>query len=373
MADTLFDLPDIKTQGIKYAGSKLKILPGICRLFARLPEVKVILDGFAGTTRVSQALSHLGYSVICNDIAEWSFVFGHCYLKNTKPKAEYAKLINHLNHVRPYHGWFSEHYGGKPNGGGARQTDGLKKPFQLHNTQKLDAIRDEIDNLNLSQMERYVALTSLVLALEKVDSTLGHYASYLKRWSERSYRNLHLDIPAMQVNEDRHEVRKGNVFDAAHNGFYDACYFDPPYGSHNQKMPPSRVRYAAYYHLWKTVILHDKPDTFGAAKRREDSSDAEFYCPFEDFRRDKNGKNIAISAIGELLASADCRYVVLSYSSGGAKVPEELLAVLSAAGRHYEYVNFSHHKNVMSQMRWSNEWADQRREVNHEYLFLLEK
>jgi len=32
--------------------------------------------------------------------------------------------------------------------------DGLKKPWQVHNTRKLDGIRDEIDSLNLPEVEK---------------------------------------------------------------------------------------------------------------------------------------------------------------------------------------------------------------------------
>ncbi|MBP3336936.1 MAG: DNA adenine methylase, partial [Clostridia bacterium] len=45
------------TEGIKYAGSKLKLLPMILARIRALDGVKTVLDGFSGTTRVSQALA----------------------------------------------------------------------------------------------------------------------------------------------------------------------------------------------------------------------------------------------------------------------------------------------------------------------------
>ena len=83
---------------------------------------------------MSQALAKRGYRVIANDIAVWSQVFGTCYLLNEKPPDEYRELIHHLNAVPPIDGWFTQHYGGMSNGGSAVQTDGLKKPWQTHNT-----------------------------------------------------------------------------------------------------------------------------------------------------------------------------------------------------------------------------------------------
>ena len=48
-----------QTEGIKYAGSKLKIIPYITQLLMNTKGVKSVLDGFSGTTRVSQAFAQL--------------------------------------------------------------------------------------------------------------------------------------------------------------------------------------------------------------------------------------------------------------------------------------------------------------------------
>src|ERR1041384_8125784 len=167
-----------QTEGIKYAGSKLKLLPHILRLAEKV-EPQTVFDGFSGTTRVSQAFAQAGYRVIANDIAVCSRIFGEGYLLSPYPAKHYKYLIDHLNAIPGRHGWFTAHYGVRSNG--------LKKPWQRHNTLKLDAIREEIDKLD--HHEKSVALTSLILAMDEVDSTIGHYASYLSEWSPRSYRD----------------------------------------------------------------------------------------------------------------------------------------------------------------------------------------
>ena len=86
------------TQGIKYTGSKREILPVLLELIKPL-NVKTVLDGFSGTTRVSQALKQAGYTVYANDIADWSKVFGECYLLNRKPASYYLPLIDRLNNL----------------------------------------------------------------------------------------------------------------------------------------------------------------------------------------------------------------------------------------------------------------------------------
>src|SRR5215470_1075274 len=94
------------TEGIKYVGSKLKLLPHILRIAERV-EPKSVFDGFSGTTRVSQAFAQSGYRVIANDIAAWSKVFGECYLLNPFPREYYSDLIEHLNALPGKHGWFT--------------------------------------------------------------------------------------------------------------------------------------------------------------------------------------------------------------------------------------------------------------------------
>lgn len=360
------------TEGIKYAGSKLKILPQILELSKKV-DAHTILDGFSGTTRVSQALVKTGYRVVANDVSVWSEVFGTCYLKNTKQRQEYEELIRHLNAMPPVDGWFTEHYGGIPNGNSAIQADGLKKPWQIHNTRKLDAIRTEIDRLCLSSLDKAVALTSLILALDSVDNTLGHYVAYLQDWSSRSYKEIVLQVPQVFVNEQAHEVFRGDIFDLVDKYPVDLAYFDPPYGSNNEKMPPSRVRYASYYHVWTTICLNDAPFLFGKAKRRTDTSDTVAGSEFEEFRRNENGRFVAVDAIDRLIRKTQAKWIILSYSSGGRATAKELEDVLSANGVILDIVEIDYKRNVMANMKWTNKWLRDAEDPNREYLFLIEK
>src|SRR5215510_6299624 len=219
-----------RTEGIKYAGSKLKLLPHILKLAERI-QPRTVFDGFSGTTRVSQAFAQCGYRVIANDIAVWSKLFGECYLLSPQPAEHYQALIDHLNALPGKHGWFTEHYSG--------DTNVTKKPWQRHNTLKLDVIREEIEQL--SDHEKSVALTSLILAMDEVDSTIGHYASYLNDWSPRSYREMNLRVPRLIPKTREHEVHHADIFEILSSIDADLAYYDPPYGSNNDKMPPSRV------------------------------------------------------------------------------------------------------------------------------------
>ena len=326
-------------------------------------DVHTVLDAFSGTTRVSQIFAQMGLDTTANDISEWSEVFGNCYLKSCRPDAFYQEIIDMLNSLEGCDGWFTEHYGGSGETG--------KKPFQRHNTRKLDAIRDRMDTLGLEYVDKCVLLTSLIRALDAVDNTLGHYASYLSGWSPRSYRTMKMEVPRRFPLISENTVLKGDVFEALGH-HYDLIYFDPPYGSNNEKMPPSRVRYASYYHLWKTVILNDRPELFGKACRRADSKDPVCTSVFEEYRKDENGKHIAMEAIDRLIGNADARYILLSYSSGGRATKNELAEIMNTHGRLLRIREIDCRKHVMSQMSWTDRWTNDYG-PNKEFLFLIEK
>ena len=137
-------------------------------------------------------------------------------------------------------------------------------------------------------------------------------------------------------------------------------------------MPPSRVRYAAYYHLWKTIIMNDRPKLFGKANRREDSRDTVSPSIFEEFKKTDKGYFIAMQAIKKLIEQTNAHYSLLSYSSGGRATTEELNDILHANGNVVIAREINYKKNVMSNMRWTNEWINSDGKYM-EYLFLLEK
>lgn len=344
------------TEGIKYTGSKLKLLPRILSLSGKVHAKSV-------------------YRVIANDIAVYSKVFNTAYLLNTKEQSTYQDLIGHLNNLPPVDGWFTAQYGGEGNGTNSVSEDGLKKPWQKKNTRRLDAIRDEIERLNLDEVTKSVCLVSLILALDKVDSTLGHFVSYLNDWSPRSYKDMKLEVPELFLNEPGNAVLNCDVFKSLdHIGSdIDLAYYDPPYGSNNDKMPPSRVRYQSYYHIWTTICLNDKPELFGKAKRRIDTSDTLAGSVFEEFRKGKSGRFIVVESIERLIKETKTNYVILSYSSGGRANASELNDVMNGYGKIIEVEEIDHKKNVMAAMKWTNDWVRESEEKNKEFLFLMKR
>ena len=92
---------------IRYAGNKRKIVPQILNNIPK-SNIKKVLDGFSGSTVVSQALKDNNYTVGCNDISVYSKVFAECFILNKTPWA-------HLDIA----GMAFSKYGGALNSGGA--------------------------------------------------------------------------------------------------------------------------------------------------------------------------------------------------------------------------------------------------------------
>jgi adenine-specific DNA-methyltransferase len=182
-----------------------------------------------------------------------------------------------------------------------------------------------------------------------------------------------LKVPNLTPQTERHEVLRGEIFDVLPGVQADLAYLDPPYGSNNDKMPPSRVRYGAYYHLWTTVCRFDAPELFGKANRRADSSDGERPSVFEEFRRSESGRFVAAEAIERLLKRVPAPFVLLSYGSGGRATSEELREAIEGVGKLREAVEIDYKRNVMGSMRWTHEWVKEADAPNREFLFLIEK
>ena len=123
--------------------------------------------------------------------------------------------------------------------------------------------------------------------------------------------------------------------------------------------------------VWTTVILNDKPETFGKAGRREDSRDTKSASIFEEFRKDENGHFIAMQAIKQMIEKTNAHYILLSYSSGGRATKQELIDIMEENGTLKSLYEINYKKNVMAGMKWTNEWAND--SENKEYLILLEK
>src|SRR5262245_20847164 len=179
---------------IKYLGSKRLLLPRILAQVDLLgpaaaagPPIRTVLDLFSGTARVGHALKARGLRVHANDHNTYAATLATCYVQADRARwqAPAERLLAELNTLPGAPGWFTETFCER------------SRYLQPMNGARVDAIRECIATLSLPPELEAIALTSLMEAADRVDSTTGVQMAYLKRWAPRSFQPLRLRIPAL--------------------------------------------------------------------------------------------------------------------------------------------------------------------------------
>ena len=235
---------------IKYIGSKRALLERITELTQTLlPDGGGVCDLFSGGARVGHALKAAGFRVHANDHNAYAHVLATALVQadadRWRPQAE--RLVAELNGLTPRAGWFTENYCRKA------------RFFHPDNGARIDAARERIAALSLEPELEAIAVTALIQAADKVDSTAGVQMAYMKRWAPRALRPLVLRPPnllpggGMATREDAEAL--------APQIEAELVYLDPPYNQHS---------YLGNYHVWESLTLWDKPETYGVANKRID-------------------------------------------------------------------------------------------------------
>ncbi len=305
---------------IKYIGSKRSLVPWILDVvttISRVSQAKRVADLFSGSARVSHALKSRGFYVIANDYYHYAFTIAKALIEADRreyPEEKLNPILKHLSHLPPKRGWFTQTYCEEA------------RFFQAKNGERIEAVREYIeDHYADDPTLKAILLTSLILAADKVDSTTGVHMAYLKKWAPRSYNDLRLEYPPLLPGKGL--ALLGDALDIAEYLEADIIYLDPPYNQHS---------YLGNYHIWETIVLWDKPRTYGKANKRED---------VRSRKSSFNSKILAKEALAKLLAKIRSNHVLLSFSNEGfleTKDIEEILKewgyVLRFSKRHKRYI-----------------------------------
>jgi adenine-specific DNA-methyltransferase len=288
---------------IKYLGSKRRLVERIVDHVESCAGVRSVLDLFSGTSRVGHALKARGLRVHANDHNAYAHVLGRCYVAADarRWREPAAKLIAELDRVRGRAGWFTETY--------CRRSRFL----QPANGARVDAIRTRIARLALEPELEAVALTSLMEAADRVDSTVGLQMAYLKSWAARSHQPLRLRLPELLDGEGSASCMDAG--EAAGTFEADLAYLDPPYNQHS---------YLGNYHVWESLVRWDRPEVYGVAMKREDVRTR----PSAFNRRGQHA-----AALRDVLDRLRVRYLVVSFSDEGFLALDEVRAMLAGRGR----------------------------------------
>ncbi|GIV07164.1 MAG: restriction endonuclease subunit M [Fimbriimonadales bacterium] len=275
---------------IKYLGSKRALIGWITgfvqRIHAHAP-IRTIVDLFSGSARVGHAFKAQGYFVHANDYANYAYVLAQALVEANRddyPPECIQPILQTLMHLPPTRGWFTETY--------CEQA----RYFRPENSARIEAIREAIEAYPDPQL-RAILLTSLMLAADKVDSTTGLQMAYLKRWAPRAYNPLQLEYPPLLPGAGK--AHHANALELAGALEADLFYIDPPYNQHS---------YLGNYHVWETLVLWDKPATYGVA------------CKRVDVRQRKSPFNLraqARDAMAQLIGAIQAQHLLVSFNNEG--------------------------------------------------------
>ncbi len=322
---------------IKYLGSKRRLLPTISAIAGSL-SARTAVDLFTGTTRIAQALKRLGTFVTAVDTARYSEVFARCYVEADADAIDHHHVdaaLAHLSAATDVDGYVSEVF--------CRQA----RFFTPANGRRIDAIRDAIERDVRDEPLRSIALTSLIEAADRVDSTTGVQMAYLKSWAPRALQPLTLRPPELLAGTGR-AVRGDATEVVSRLGPVDLAYLDPPYNQH---------RYFTNYHVWETLIAWDAPDHYGVACKRTDAREPTTRTAFDSRRT-------MAAALRRCVETIDAAVVVISISNEAWLALDELVEMASARGA-VSVLSFDSKRYVGAQIGVHNPAGERVGSVSH--------
>jgi adenine-specific DNA-methyltransferase len=309
---------------IKYLGSKRRLVPAIASI-SRAVGTRRALDLFTGTTRVAQALKEDGAGVTALDSASYSHVLAQAYVATdaaTVDRHELEAALGDLANLPPRRGYVTRVFCEKA------------RYFHPDNGQRIDAVRDAIEDRYAGSALYPILLTSLLEAADRVDSTTGLQMAYLKQWAPRALKPLELrvppliDGPGVALLADALETACSGEL-----GEFDLAYVDPPYNQH---------RYFTNYHVWETLVRWDAPQHYGVACKRVD-------CREPASRSLFNGRATMAGALAAVVAAVQASLVVVSYNDEAWLTLDDLVDMCASRG-HVAVLEFDSKRYVGAQI-----------------------
>lgn len=303
----------------KYMGSKYRLLDFIEEVIrSNVAQIDTFADIFAGTGVVANRFRKHSRRVISNDTLYSNFVINKVFLNSTKANTNLSKIgsiISELNALAPQNGYCYKHFGGRY--------------FTKQNAAYIDSIRSKIEILkqqeHITDQEYFVLLTALIFAIDKAANTVGQYDAYLKHIGKKSYdkgkhlsdksiyKKINLKMPVI-IFDGMNEVYNVDANELIKKIKSNVLYLDPPY-NHRQ--------YVDGYHVLENITRWDKQPVYGKTKKFDRTT----------LKSDYSRKGLAVAAFEDLIRSADCRHIFLSYNNEGIIPDGDILRVLKEKGK----------------------------------------
>ncbi|WP_395944727.1 DNA adenine methylase [Brevundimonas sp.] len=304
---------------IKYIGSKRALLGHVTGAVAGvLPQGGRVCDLFSGTARVGHALKKQGFQVWSNDLNAYAHMLATAYVQADRErwidKAE--TVLDELRLVKPEAGWFTQAFCHDA------------RFFHPDNGAVIDAMRDRIEVMDLEPELKAVVLVSLMEAADRVDSTAGVQMAYMKQWAPRALKPLVLRTPdLLPAVGGPCRATRGDAVEMAEQVEADLVYLDPPYNQHS---------YLANYHCWESLVLWDRPETYGIANKRVDVKTR------KSAFNSRPGIGPALRSVVERIRAPN---LIVSFNDEGYLSRADLVEMLSSRG-HVQVVEIAHPRYV---------------------------
>lgn len=337
---------------MRYIGAKTDLLPEIADFIKQqgiLDDSSLTFcDAFSGTAAVGDFFKDK-FKIAANDVQYYSFVIAQAKL-NT-PDLTFQKLgfdpFEYFNKVKDgLEGFIYNEYSDSGSGG--------RMYFSSENGKKIDFIRTKIEEWHdvekINDKEYYYLIAALIESASKVANIAGIYGSYLKKWDPRAVKTMPFIHVELSDNKSlcECEVRNEAIEELICEISGDILYLDPPY---------TKNQYSVQYHLLETIAKYDSPTINGKGGLRNTSETASAFSRQGDVEK----------TFDFIIAKADFRYIVLSYSSDGIMTKKFIENTLKRYGKEETYcLKKIPYKKYRNHQTCSNN-------EHCEYLFFIEK
>ena len=354
---------------MRFIGSKIQLLNEIDNFIQESIHFKngmTFCDIFSGSSSVARYFNKKS-SIISNDIMNFSYILQSATIELEKiPDFIKLKKYLSLNTIEEIFKYFEE-------------TDSaiLMKNFNIteselfifnnytpnskenrmylseENGKRIDIIRISLNTLLkkeiISQKEFTYLLACLIEGIPFISNISGVYGAYLKHWDKRALNSFMFEKLEIINNGLKNKSYNQDAHELIYKIEGDILYLDPPYNNR---------QYLPNYHLLETVSKYDYPKIKGVTGIRDYSKQISRFC------RKKEVKE----ALSQIIKEAKFKYIVMSYSTDGILLEEEIEKIFKTYG-----IPETFKKSVPIQYRKYKSIHEQKNRDLHELLFFIEK
>lgn len=255
----------LEIQNRRFLGNKYRLLEFIDEVVSQnCPDAKSIFDVFAGTGVVGHHFMSK-MRVVANDILYCSYLANVAFMAKEKiDESKLQQLIYDYNNLDSQS--LKSNYMDKTF---------ANTYFSEMDCRKIGYVREDIETQykvgTINKRERAVLVTALLMAMDRIANTCGHYDAYRKNVEFRGSLQIEmLDLskkPRFKnkfYNDDSNKIILEKDFPTV-----DVVYCDPPYNSRN---------YCDTYHLLENVAKWEKPKVDGDARKMNRDNLKSRYC-----------------------------------------------------------------------------------------------